>query len=469
MIVDEVDSLIVDENAYQSYVYDDHAASEVCQWWYGEGQSADTKTIEGLEAWMQKIINKMKDADNDARMNKFEGKHFQIDEATDKLVALDEKTSSVKRNAWFLWLEALKKQRDPEHRIEYKCRQMVVCQKSCFTSYSFIFGLTGSLGTKAELEYTKKQFHASCFYVPPFLDTCQGMTRPQPKKVSTYVGNNTNEQLVKAVEVVKQNIEKVPVLVVVTDQDRVKQMTPALEKALPKHAAGDKLGPGVIALIDMPGKEAEFQQLVETATIPITIDGKKQWRVTVTTAVGARGQDYQISDDVVDRNGGLLLVLEYIPDSEREWIQFLGRTARHDHPGQYAVILNRTDYKDSLGGGAQHEGADVERQVLDHINKITAEKIGEAELQLEKGTVMHENTSSFWTWYANSKAEDKEKFDKFFKWVDLCDDFPDMTLESITGAFEALRAGSVKEKVLPSTKLQFRANVAPQNVAPQKK
>ena len=30
-----------------------------------------------------------------------------------------------------------------------------------------------------------------------------------------------------------------------------------------------------------------------------------------------------------------MLLLEYVPESEREWIQFLGRTARHDHPGQY--------------------------------------------------------------------------------------------------------------------------------------
>jgi len=457
MIVDEVDSLIVDENAYQSYVYDDHGASDVCEWYCKDGRFADKKTIDGLAPWMQKIIGKMKAAEEEVNQ-KSEGMHYHLDEGSDRVWALDEKTAVVKRNAWFLWLEALRKQRDPNYNVQFKCRQMVVCQKSCFTSYSFIFGLTGSLGTKAELEYTKKQFNASCFFVPPFLDTCQGMTRPHPHCIHSSVGRDASQQLSKTTAIVKQYVKKVPIVVVVRNPDRVKQIIPELEKALPGHAQGDKLGPGVIELLDMPGKEAEFQQLVETATLPIEIEGQKtkSWRVTVTTAAGARGQDYQISDDVVDDNGGLLLVLEYIPDSEREWIQFLGRTARHDHPGQYAVILNQNDYKEALGGDMPSEDAAVEKKVLDHINKITAKKVGDAQEQLDRGTVMHTNTAAFWKWYTHAKCSDEEKLDKFFKWCDLCDDFPEMTLESIAGAFEALRAGSDHRS--PSSALNFRGD-----------
>jgi len=446
MIVDEVDSLIVDENAYQTYVFDDMPASEVCEWWLTQGKNADKKTIEACEQWMQKIMNKMKDADEDARLKKFEGQHYHVDEGSGKIWALDEKTAAVKRNAWFLWLEALRRQRDHEHKIQYKCRQMVVCQKSCFSSYSFIFGLTGSLGTEAELEYTKKHFHASCFFVPRFLDTCSGTCKPIPKCIKTCVGKDSTQQLSRTAEVVQQYVKKVPAIVVVRNPDRVAQVIPELQKVLPKHAEGDKLGPGIIELLDMPGKEAEFQQLVETATLPIEVEGgKKEWRVTVTTAAGARGQDYQISDDAVDLAGGLLLVLEYIPDSEREWIQFLGRTARHDHPGQYAVILNRQDYKEALASVQENEA--VEKKVLDKINAITAEKLGDAEKQLDKGVLMHEYTGTFWKWYTkSSRLTDQEKLDKFFKWVDLCDEFPDLTLEKIKQAFKALNTIYVDER-----------------------
>merc|ERR1712093_16810 len=50
-----------------------------------------------------------------------------------------------------------------------------------------------------------------------------------------------------------------------------------------------------------PGREGEFQQKVEVATQPLDVKGGvRQWRVTVTTAVGARGQDYHLSDELVD-------------------------------------------------------------------------------------------------------------------------------------------------------------------------
>merc|ERR1719353_2408825 len=101
--------------------------------------------------------------------------------------ALDERTAAPKRSAWYLWLEVLRKQRIADYRIRYMTRQNVICTKSCFSSYSFIFGLTGSLGTKAEQEYTKKHFNASCFLVPPFLDTCKGTSRPRAMCLQTKI------------------------------------------------------------------------------------------------------------------------------------------------------------------------------------------------------------------------------------------------------------------------------------------
>merc|ERR1719253_2592329 len=114
--------------------------------------------------------------------------------------------------------------------------------------------------------------------------------------------------------------------------------------------------------------------MVEVATQPLEVTSSsgtksKHWRVTVTTAVGARGQDYHISDELVDEKGGFLLVLEYVPDSEREWIQFLGRTARHDHPGQYAVVLNSEDYRSvGFSTGAPEEST-VVKEILEHMNR----------------------------------------------------------------------------------------------------
>merc|ERR1719424_469265 len=363
MIVDEVDSLIVDDDVYQSYVDDFHEGSDVCDWWWTEGRGTRADSA-NLQPWQQKIVRQMEDATREMN-SKQEGRHYIVDDHTGQIWALDERTALIKRSAWFLWLEILRKSKANDYRIRYMTRQNVICKKSCFSSYSFIFGLTGSLGTEAEQAYTKKHFNASCFHVPCFLDTCKGTSRPRPSCIQTFVGGNAKKQLAQTVSIVTKNVAQVPVLVVCKDADRLKKVAMGLKEVLPDHLVGDKLGPGVIELLDRPGKEAEFQQLVDVATQPLEgTSGTKSWRVCVTTAIGARGQDYHISDEMVDEKGGFLLILEYVPDSHREWIQFLGRTARHDHPGQYAVVLNTDDYSHALNASALQEST-VVPQILD--------------------------------------------------------------------------------------------------------
>jgi hypothetical protein len=51
-------------------------------------------------------------------------------------------------------------------------------------------------------------------------------------------------------------------------------------------------------------------------------------------------------------NGGLMLIIGLVPDSEREYIQFLGRTARQDKRGQFAAVLLASDYSADAVGGA---------------------------------------------------------------------------------------------------------------------
>ena len=64
--------------------------------------------------------------------------------------------------------------------------------------------------------------------------------------------------------------------------------------------------------------------------------------MTVTDKFGGRGHDYQVIDEMSNENGGMLVIATMIPD-EREWIQWKGRTARQDRPGQFFVVLNLQD------------------------------------------------------------------------------------------------------------------------------
>merc|ERR1719253_1434373 len=149
--------------------------------------------------------------------------------------------------------------------------------------------------------------------------------------------------------------------------------------------------------------------MVEVATQPLEVTSSsgtksKHWRVTVTTAVGARGQDYHISDELVDEKGGFLLVLEYVPDSEREWIQFLGRTARHDHPGQYAVVLCADDYQ-HLFGGSQPQAGSAVTHILACYNEINEKRMADAQVNLDRGTLMHKYTGHFWAWIKKCRKD----------------------------------------------------------------
>ena len=58
-------------------------------------------------------------------------------------------------------------------------RHASVCTPYVFNKYKGIFGLTGSVGGKAELSYLTKTYHAVKFDVPRFLDTCVGNARKE--------------------------------------------------------------------------------------------------------------------------------------------------------------------------------------------------------------------------------------------------------------------------------------------------
>lgn len=125
-----------------------------------------------------------------------------------------------------------------------------------------------------------------------------------------------------------------------------------------------------------------WRTLIDDATRRVGLGSDSSCRVTVTDRFGGRGHDFQVnqasshnsvwscSDDfgigirfiwapmlrsplkllmshynqVVDKesnaNGGMLVIATSIPD-EREWIQWRGRTARQDRPGQFFVVLDK--------------------------------------------------------------------------------------------------------------------------------
>ena len=58
------------------------------------------------------------------------------------------------------------------------------------------------------------------------------------------------------------------------------------------------------------------------------------------TSSYSRGTDFVIKDRFVKNNGGLHLIMAYLPQDLSEYQQFKGRTGRQGENGSIDVILN---------------------------------------------------------------------------------------------------------------------------------
>ena len=115
-------------------------------------------------------------------------------------------------------------------------------------------------------------------------------------------------------------------------------------------------------------------------------------------------------DKEANANGGMLVIATSVPD-EREWIQWRGRTARQDRPGQFHVVLSRQapPLVDRAGLAEQLLGMASHEQRLSRLLEIADESIGATlkryELDQELGEMVNELTEAFFQRYPRSFDE----------------------------------------------------------------
>jgi hypothetical protein len=177
----------------------------------------------------------------------------------------------------------------------------------------------------------------------------------------------------------------------------------------------------IVRLLHNPKKPDEFLDLVEKSVDALSRPTSAQkWRITVTTAEGGRGHDYRVVDPEVDQKGGLLLICTWVPWSEREWCQFLGRTGRQDRKGQYVVYLNEDDLADAMA-----EKTGDEKSMVDTVLRLGEEdahdRIAGRKEEITKGMIMHQLTSRFWAIDRATKLSKEQSW----KWKKLCETYRD--------------------------------------------
>ncbi|CAE8696196.1 unnamed protein product, partial [Polarella glacialis] len=361
LILDEVDALVIDEEPNEPFVYPNSElssmASEVAEA-LRSGNTSDqlSKLRSSGHPAAARVVNEV--SKEWARgLTLVQGEDFVYFRESGRYCALQSGRANPK--AWSLALECRNFQDGLGKDIVFQERLFVMSRPRVFRRYHRILGLSGSIGSEPERKFLKDTYRAQFFEVPPFLKTCRGSPfhEPMPAKLgsweqSVYVEETREAQTDRIAEVALQARERVPVLIIARDRVHADNLVDAMRKAAQSRGLGTACE-DVVRSLSRTLYESDPEQWKENlnrATMPLgertgERDGRNaSWRITVTDRRGGRGTDYRVDNPDVDAEGGLLLIPAVVPSSQREWIQFLGRTARQDRRGQYCAVLCSKDY-----------------------------------------------------------------------------------------------------------------------------
>jgi len=221
--------------------------------------------------------------------------------------------------------------------------------------------------------------------------------------------------LERVVALAEQSFKQVPVLIICSDGQEIAKLMAALQ------AGGTVPADEILRFteFDAAGRSLKesWQTLIEDSTKRLGGVDDNRCRVTVTDRFGGRGHDYQVVDKEANANGGMLVIATSIPD-EREWIQWKGRTARQDRPGQFHVILNKQakpfSEKPKLEGKLKKMSEDTKIETLLEVaDEGIGEKLKQYEGEQARGEVLCELTEKYFEKHPRS-IDDPWPNEKYF-------------------------------------------------------
>lgn len=436
LILDEVDELIVDENPNNYYVKNESGSGSLLidsfRALKAGGIGARKPSNVPYRIWNE-ACKGFKDAKNKKKDRDY------VQQGNDIYMKID---GNVKKRSTATWLNYVKYYILGD-RADVSFQSYFFYQSMPFlmSQYERIFGLSGSLGSNSEQEFLRTNFFAETFLAPSFLDTCTDFVKEPPKLLGDRIRVcDTRASQVNAITALAlEMFQTVPVLVIAKSTSDIVESIKAGVSG-PKYRSilnGNEANDVVQLLLQYKPETATpmpYAELVEKATKPI-IEGLPARRITVTDAFGGRGHDYAVYDDIVDLNGGLLVIVADVPPSEREWVQWKGRTARSDRKGQYAIILCKNEgMKSALDtAGADMLGCYTQRLLdilLEQLDKDTGAKLSKVQPDIETGRRVNELCDMFYAKYPRGKDDEWPKFDDDQKLIEFISAF-DFKTDSI--------------------------------------
>ena len=108
--------------------------------------------------------------------------------------------------------------------------------------------------------------------------------------------------------------------------------------------------------------------------------------VVITTNLGARGTDF-VTDDIVNKNGGLFVLVTFIPMNNRIEKQAFGRTGRRGATGSCQILVNRETMPEWL---RVCDTVDEAKQLRDSIEMHRLRKMDEVDMMRNKHELFRE-------------------------------------------------------------------------------
>ena len=183
-----------------------------------------------------------------------------------------------------------------------------------------IYGLTGTLGSSKEQEFTKNIFGVDSTIIPAFKQN-------QRKHIKEMMCRNENEWLDSIADVAKEysKIQQRAVLFVCDTPNAVKK----IEQKLMECGYKD------IKIYENESDAYKIENINKSG-------GITQNKIIISTNIGGRGTDIKLSTDV-ERHGGLHEVTTYLPRNQRTQKQAAGRAARSGQPGSNQIIFQQSE------------------------------------------------------------------------------------------------------------------------------
>ena len=123
--------------------------------------------------------------------------------------------------------------------------------------------------------------------------------------------------------------------------------------------------------------------------------------VVITTNLGARGSDF-VTDDTVNKNGGLLVLVTFIPMNDRVEKQAFGRTGRRGASGSCQILINREKMPEWL---RPCETDDEAKRLRDSIEMHRLQNTDEVDMMHNKQALFREYCELKKSFVSSSKCD----------------------------------------------------------------